>query len=47
MDWDSFKKKEGIEEDLKIHNKGKDGYATFFFCFFFILAVSNFLFYVK
>ncbi|KAK7115136.1 craniofacial development protein 1-like [Littorina saxatilis] len=26
MDWDSFKKKEGIEEDLKIHNKGKDGY---------------------
>lgn len=26
MDWDSFKKKEGIDEDLKIHNKGKDGY---------------------
>ncbi|KAK7504659.1 hypothetical protein BaRGS_00004145 [Batillaria attramentaria] len=26
LDWDSFKRKEGIEEDLKIHNKGKDGY---------------------
>ncbi|GFO49302.1 craniofacial development protein 1-like [Plakobranchus ocellatus] len=27
IDWDSFKKKEGIEEDLKIHNKGKQGYT--------------------
>jgi len=27
MDWESFKKKEGIEEDLKIHNKGKQGYT--------------------
>ena len=26
MDWDSFKKKEGIEEELKTHNKGKDGW---------------------
>lgn len=27
IDWNSFKKKEGIEEDLKIHNKGKEGYT--------------------
>lgn len=27
IDWDSFKRKEGIEEDLKIHNKGKQGYT--------------------
>lgn len=27
IDWESFKKKEGIEEDLKIHNKGKQGYT--------------------
>ncbi|GFS24209.1 craniofacial development protein 1 [Elysia marginata] len=27
IDWDSFKKKEGIDEDLKIHNKGKEGYT--------------------
>ncbi|XP_064611523.1 craniofacial development protein 1-like [Liolophura sinensis] len=26
LDWDSYKKQEGIEEDLKIHNRGKDGY---------------------
>lgn len=26
IDWESFKHKEGINEDLKIHNKGKDGY---------------------
>lgn len=26
LDWDTFKRKEGIEEDLKIHNKGKDGF---------------------
>ncbi|XP_076469951.1 craniofacial development protein 1-like [Babylonia areolata] len=26
MDWEAFKQKEGINEDLKIHNKGKDGY---------------------
>lgn len=25
LDWDSYKKQEGIEEDLKIHNRGKDG----------------------
>jgi len=25
LDWENFKKKEGIEDDLKIHNKGKDG----------------------
>ncbi|XP_072168676.1 craniofacial development protein 1-like [Diadema setosum] len=27
LDWMNFKKAEGIEEDLKIHNKGKDGYV--------------------
>ncbi|RUS76980.1 hypothetical protein EGW08_015267 [Elysia chlorotica] len=27
IDWDSFKRKEGIEQDLKIHNKGKEGYT--------------------
>lgn len=26
LDWDTFKSKEGIEEDLKIHNRGKSGY---------------------
>ena len=26
LDWDSFKKKEGIEEELQIHNRGKEGY---------------------
>ncbi|RZF36038.1 hypothetical protein LSTR_LSTR005854 [Laodelphax striatellus] len=26
LDWDSFKKEEGIEEDLKTFNRGKDGY---------------------
>ncbi|KAH9488053.1 Craniofacial development protein 1 [Bulinus truncatus] len=27
IDWDVFKRKEGIEDDLKIHNKGKQGYT--------------------
>ncbi|CAG5124569.1 unnamed protein product [Candidula unifasciata] len=27
IDWDSFKKKEGIDDDLKIYNKGKQGYT--------------------
>lgn len=26
LDWDRFKKDENIEEELQIHNKGKDGY---------------------
>lgn len=26
LDWDSFKAKEGLSEELKTHNKGKDGY---------------------
>lgn len=26
MDWEAYKEKEGIAEDLRIHNKGKDGY---------------------
>uniref|UniRef100_A0A224XHZ1 Craniofacial development protein 1 n=1 Tax=Panstrongylus lignarius TaxID=156445 RepID=A0A224XHZ1_9HEMI len=26
LDWDSFKKGEGIEEDIERHNKGKNGY---------------------
>jgi len=26
LDWDTFKSAEGIDEDLKIHNRGKDGY---------------------
>lgn len=26
LDWDRFKKEEGIEEDLQTYNKGKDGY---------------------
>ncbi|KYQ57693.1 Craniofacial development protein 1 [Trachymyrmex zeteki] len=26
LDWDNFKKQENIEEELNIHNKGKDGY---------------------
>lgn len=24
MDWNTFKKDEGIEEDLQIHNRGKE-----------------------
>ncbi|XP_033626233.1 craniofacial development protein 1-like [Asterias rubens] len=27
IDWNSFKTTEGIADDLKIHNKGKDGYV--------------------
>ncbi|XP_059164988.1 craniofacial development protein 1-like [Physella acuta] len=27
IDWESFKKKEGIDDDLKIYNKGKQGYT--------------------
>ncbi|KAK6983655.1 craniofacial development protein 1-like isoform X1 [Biomphalaria glabrata] len=27
IDWESFKTKEGINDDLKIHNKGKQGYT--------------------
>lgn len=26
LDWNSFKRTQGIEEDLQTHNKGKDGY---------------------
>lgn len=26
LDWNNFKKEEGIEEDLKTYNKGKNGY---------------------
>lgn len=26
LDWNSFKRKEGIEEQLQTHNRGKDGY---------------------
>ncbi|KAG8286942.1 Craniofacial development protein 1 [Homalodisca vitripennis] len=26
LDWDRFKKEEGIEEDLQTHNKGKEGF---------------------
>lgn len=26
LDWNNFKKKEGIEDELQIHNRGKDGY---------------------
>ena len=27
MDWEKFKEKEGIREELQSHNKGKDGYV--------------------
>ncbi|XP_068115828.1 craniofacial development protein 1 [Hyperolius riggenbachi] len=26
LDWETFKEKEGIGEELAIHNRGKDGY---------------------
>lgn len=26
LDWNNFKKSEGIEEEIKMHNRGKDGY---------------------
>lgn len=26
LDWDGFKRREGIEEEIQTHNKGKDGY---------------------
>lgn len=29
LDWDSFKKDEGISDDLQTFNKGKDGYVFF------------------
>lgn len=27
LDWDRFKKHEGIEEDIQTHNKGKEGWV--------------------
>ncbi|KAL5965203.1 Craniofacial development protein 1 [Taenia solium] len=27
LDWESFTEKEGIKDDLKLHNKGKNGYV--------------------
>lgn len=27
LDWDGYKKKEGIAEELITHNKGKDGFV--------------------
>ncbi|KAM7532652.1 hypothetical protein Aperf_G00000130705 [Anoplocephala perfoliata] len=27
IDWETFTEKEGIKDDLKLHNKGKDGYV--------------------
>ena len=27
LDWNEFKQNEGIEEELTIHNRGKDGYV--------------------
>merc|ERR1712083_140638 len=27
LDWNSFDKEEGIDEELKTHNKGKDGFV--------------------
>ena len=27
LDWEKFKEKEGIREELENHNKGKDGYV--------------------
>lgn len=32
LDWDRFKKAEGIEEDIQTHNKGKDGYVWQIVC---------------
>lgn len=26
QDWNNFKRNEGIEEEIKLHNRGKDGY---------------------
>ena len=26
LDWETFKADEGIEEELQIHNRGKDGF---------------------
>jgi hypothetical protein len=31
LDWDSFKSKEGINDELKTHNKGKDGCVKLIF----------------
>jgi len=28
LDWDGFKSKEGIKEELKTHNRGRDGYVN-------------------
>lgn len=40
LDWNQFKKAEGIEQELKIHNKGKSGSVSNVDKF--ILRVSNY-----
>lgn len=46
LDWDSFKKGEGINEEIQTHNKGRDGYIFQHLYFNFLVFThyrSNFL----
>ena len=45
LDWEKFKEKEGIREELESHNKGKDGYVisgnhlSHFWAFFGVVVI--------
>lgn len=41
-DWDGYKEKEGIAEELVTYNKGKDGFV-FFFSYKYVIARSTHL----
>lgn len=34
LDWDSFKKKQGLEEEIQNHNKGKNGFVVIIYLIF-------------
>lgn len=40
QDWDGYKKKEGIVEELITHNKGKDGFVFLFDLFLYKLLLK-------
>ncbi|VDK43041.1 unnamed protein product [Taenia asiatica] len=42
LDWESFTEKEGIKDDLKLHNKGKNGWVNPFCFMRLCLTLGNF-----
>lgn len=40
-DWDGYKEKEGIAEELVTYNKGKDGFVYFFFIYINIYVIER------